>query len=62
VSRVLIACDLFVFSLSKFLLHYSLLILFGVAFTLNSHLVKQHIARENLCYCSSYLSLLALFS
>jgi hypothetical protein len=31
VSRVLIACDLFVFSLSWFLLHYSLLILFGVA-------------------------------
>jgi hypothetical protein len=31
VSRVLIACDLFVLSLSKFLLHYSLLIPFGVA-------------------------------
>jgi hypothetical protein len=31
VSRVLIACDLFVLSLSKFFLHYSLLILFGVA-------------------------------
>jgi hypothetical protein len=31
VSRVLIACDLFALSLSKFLLHYSLLILFGVA-------------------------------
>jgi hypothetical protein len=31
VSRVLIACDLFVLSLSKFFLHYSLLILFGIA-------------------------------
>jgi hypothetical protein len=59
---VLIACDLFDFSLSWFLLHYSSLILFGVAFKLKSHLVKQHIARENLCYYSSYLSLLALFS
>jgi hypothetical protein len=28
---VLIACDLFALSLSKFLLHYSLLIIFGVA-------------------------------
>jgi hypothetical protein len=28
---VLIACDLFVLFLSKFFLHYSLLILFGVA-------------------------------
>ena len=31
-------------------------------FKLNSHLVKQHIARENLSYCSSCLSPLALFS
>jgi hypothetical protein len=30
VSCVLITCDLFVLSLSKFFLHYPLLILFGV--------------------------------
>jgi hypothetical protein len=31
-------------------------------FKLNSHLEKQHLARNNLCYSSSYLSPLALFS
>jgi hypothetical protein len=31
-------------------------------FKLKSHLVKQCLARKNLCYCSSYLSPLALFS
>jgi hypothetical protein len=29
-------------------------------FKLNSHLEKQHLARKNLCYSSSYLSPLAL--
>jgi hypothetical protein len=31
-------------------------------FKLNSHLEKQLLARKNLCYSSSYLSSLALFS
>jgi hypothetical protein len=58
---VLIACDLFVLSLSKFSCaifcqHY--FVLPQVKFSLE----KQHLARKNLCYCSSYLSPLDLIS
>jgi hypothetical protein len=74
VSRVLIACDLFVLSLSKFFLH-NLFVLslyefflhyfakyYLVLLKLNSHLVKQHLARKNLSDYSFYLSSLALLS
>jgi hypothetical protein len=53
---------LFVLSLSKFFLALLFAISIWCCFKLNSHLVKQHIARENLCYCSSCLSPLDLFS
>jgi hypothetical protein len=46
VSRVLIACDLFVLSLSKFFLALLFAISIWCCFKLNSHLVKQHFARE----------------
>jgi hypothetical protein len=60
VSLVFIACDLFYLILSSLALFFANIIWY--CFKLNSHLVKQRLGRKNLCYCSSYLSPLALFS
>jgi hypothetical protein len=62
VSVVFIACDLFVFSHSKFFLALFFANLIWCCLKLNSHLVTQHIARKNWWHYSSYLSPCDLFS
>jgi hypothetical protein len=59
---VLIAYDLFVLSCSKFFLALFFANTIWCCVKLNSHLVKQHLERKNLCYYSSYLSPRDLFS
>jgi hypothetical protein len=56
---LLVIC-LFSLILSSLALFFANIIWY--CFKLNSHQVKQRLARKNLCYCSSYLSPLVLFS
>jgi hypothetical protein len=56
---LLVICLFFLFLSSLALLFANIIL---CCFKINSHLEKQLLARKNLCYSSSYLSPLALFS